>query len=172
MAIPLDPERSAAAPLVPAPRSLVQSWGAAARAVEPRHEGRVLGLLVAGAIWLWLSLVDVLVGAPFHTFDALGGVLTFTAVHVALCLVYGAIVTGLMHAAEQEPSIIMAMIFGGVLFVTACAMGTVVLSHLALPDLPWVRLFGGSVVGSIVTLAWLHEVHPLAQVLHASEAEH
>jgi hypothetical protein len=152
--------------------ALAMSWGTAARAVQPRHEGTVLGLLVAAAIWLWLALVDALLGTPFHTVEALGGVAVFTVAHVALCLLYGKIVAGLMHAAERAPSVIMAMVFGAVLFQTACAMGTVVLAHLALPDLAWVRLFGGSVVGSIVTVAWLHEAHPLGEVLHASEAEH
>jgi hypothetical protein len=150
----------------------VHSWGAAARAVEPRHEGRVLGLLVAAAIWMWVSLVDVLVGAPFHTFHAFGGVLTFTAVHVALCLLYGAIVAGLIHAATRAPSVIMAMIFGGILFMTACAMATVVLARVAPVTLPWLRLFGGSVIAGSVTLAWLEATHPLAELLHASEAEH
>lgn len=154
------------------PRVLAIAWRDTARAVDARHEGTVLGLLVAAAIWLWISLVDALLGDPFHTFRAFGGVAVFTVAHVALCVVYGKIVAGLIHAAERAPSVIMAMVFGAVLFQTACAMFTVVLGHVALPELPWVRLFGGSVVGSIVTFAWLHEAHHLGALLHASEAEH
>ena len=44
-------------------------------------EGARLGLLVATSIWIWLALVDAVVGQPFHTFRVLGGVVTFTTLH-------------------------------------------------------------------------------------------
>src|SRR5437762_11190431 len=42
------------------------------------REGARLGLVVATSIWVWLAVVDAVVGEPFRTFTWLGGVALVT----------------------------------------------------------------------------------------------
>ncbi|HTD69912.1 MAG TPA: hypothetical protein VK647_05625, partial [Gemmatimonadales bacterium] len=55
------------------------------------REGVILGLVVATGIWVWIALVDVIVGEPLRTFAVLGGVARFTTLHYVFCLVYGVV---------------------------------------------------------------------------------
>jgi len=48
------------------------------------REGAQLGLIVATSVWVWVALVDLIVGEPFHTFAVLGGIVTFTVLHYLL----------------------------------------------------------------------------------------
>jgi hypothetical protein len=47
------------------------------------REGAQLGVIVATSVWIWVALVDLLVGEPFHTFLVLGGIVVFTLLHCA-----------------------------------------------------------------------------------------
>jgi len=38
------------------------------------REGAILGAVVGTGIWVWIALVDAVVGEPFRTFAVLGGV--------------------------------------------------------------------------------------------------
>jgi hypothetical protein len=156
-----------------APNHEAARWAAWPRpsGLSARREGVVLGLLVAAAIWWWLAVVDLVAGYPMYTFQAFGGVVPFTVAHVTLCVIYGIVVASMAQAAERTPSVVMALIFGAILFQTACAMVTAMLSQVVPVDLAWVRLFGGSLVGSGVTFAWLHRTHRLGDVLHEAERE-
>ena len=132
------------------------------------REGTTLGIIVATAIWVWLVVVDAVAGQPFQTFAALGGVTVFTLVHYLLNIVYGVVIVSAVHGAAREPSVALALVFGLVTFEIAVAMLTVLLSHLGLGELAWIRIFGGSVVGVAVALFVLSRRHPLAsQVRHA-----
>jgi hypothetical protein len=132
------------------------------------REGTMLGIIVATAIWVWLVVVDAVAGRPFETFAALGGITVFTVVHYLLNIVYGVVIVSAVHGAAREPSVVLALVFGLVTFEIALAMLTVLLSHLGLGELAWVRIFGGSLVGVAVALFLLSRRHPLAsQLRHA-----
>jgi hypothetical protein len=135
------------------------------------REGTTLGIIVATAIWVWLVVVDAVAGQPFQTFAALGGITVFTVVHYLLNIVYGVVIVSAVHGATREPSVALALVFGLVTFEIALAMLTVLLSHLGLGELAWVRIFGGSLVGAAVALFLLSRRHPLAsQLRHADHS--
>ena len=136
------------------------------------REGTTLGIIVATAIWVWLAVVDAVAGQPFHTFATLGGITVFTVVHYLLNIVYGVVIVSAVHGAAREPSVALALVFGLVTFEIALAMLTVLLSHLGLGELAWVRIFGGSVVGVAVALFLLSRRHPLASQLRHADHRH
>ena len=96
------------------------------------REGARLGLAVATSIWIWLAVVDAVVGEPFRTFTVLGGVALFTAMHYLLNVVYGAVIVAAIHGAAREPSLVMAVAFGFPIVEFVFALVTVLLSHLGL----------------------------------------
>lgn len=138
---------------------------------DTRREGARLGLIVATAIWLWIAVVDAISGRPFHTAHALGGVVAFTAVHYALCLTYGVVLVAAVHGAAREPSLVFALIFGGILFQVAFAMLTTLLAAIALGSAAWLPIFGGSLIGAAIAFALLARSHPVALYLRRAEAE-
>src|SRR4051794_32419732 len=79
---------------------------------DTRREGVRLGIIVATTTWIWVALVDAVMRQPFHTFDALGGVAVFTAMHYLLNIVYGMILLSAVHGSERTPSLILAAVFG------------------------------------------------------------
>jgi hypothetical protein len=135
------------------------------------REGAQLGLLVATGIWLWLAVVDALTGQPFHTFRVLGGVVSFTALHYLLNLVYGIAIVSLIHGAEREPSLVIAAGAGFVVIELAFVMLTVLLSHAGLGELAWVRILGGNLIGAAIGWGILRRTHPLRQELREAEVE-
>ncbi len=136
------------------------------------REGTALGIVVATAIWVWLALVDAFVGHPFETFTALGGITVFTVVHYLLNIVYGIVMVSAVHGAEREPSLALALAFGLVTLEIAIAMITVLLSHLGLGELAWLRIFTGSLVGAATALLVLSRHHPLAAQLRDADHRH
>jgi hypothetical protein len=136
-----------------------------------RREGVRLGLIVATATWLWIAALDAALGRPFHTFLALGGIVAFTAIHYALCVLYGVVLVSAVHGAEREPSLVLALIFGGILFQVAFAMLTASLAVTALGNVAWLGIFGGSLIGTSTAFVLLTRTHPVAVYLHRAEAE-
>jgi hypothetical protein len=126
---------------------------------------------MATTTWAWIALVDSVVGAPFHTFAVLGGIVAFTALHVALNVVYGIAIMSTIHASRRTPSLIIGAIFMYLTFEFMFAMGTILLSHLGLGDLAWLRIFGASLVGSAVAFVLIAKSHPLAARLREAEQE-
>ncbi|HZI22684.1 MAG TPA: hypothetical protein VFD76_09200 [Gemmatimonadales bacterium] len=135
------------------------------------REGTRLGLVVATTIWLWLAAVDSVVGQPFHTFAVLGGVALFTGVHYALNWLYAVLIVWAIHGAAREPSLVMGVGFGFVIIEFGFAMLTVLLSHLGLGELAWVRILGGNLVGATVASILLLRTHPLGRQIRAAEAQ-
>jgi hypothetical protein len=132
------------------------------------REGTTLGIIAATTIWVWLVVVDAIAGQPFQTFAALGGITVFTVVHYLLNIGYGLAIVSAVHGAAREPSLALAVVFGVVMLEIAIAMLTVLLSHLGLGELAWIRILGGSLVGVGMTLVVLSRRHPLAaQLRHA-----
>ena len=136
------------------------------------REGTTLGIIVATTIWVWLVVVDAIAGQPFQTFAALGGITVFTVVHYLLNIVYGMAIVSAVHGAAREPSLALALVFGVVMLEIAIAMLTVLLSHLGLGELAWVRILGGSLVGVTMTLVVLSRRHPLGAQLRYADHDH
>lgn len=134
------------------------------------REGVRLGLIVAVCTWTWLALVDAIAGQPFRTFDVLGGIGFFTAVHILLNLAYALALLSIVHGAAREPALIFALIFGGIMMQFAFAMASAMLSHV-LGGVAWVLIFGGSVIGAAIAFVLLARTHPLAAELREAEAE-
>ena len=135
------------------------------------REGVTLGLVVATGTWGWLAAVDALAGEPFRTFTLLGGVGLFTAAHYLLNVAYGVVFVSCIHGAAREPSLMIGGMFGLVVVETGFAMATVLLSHLGLGALAWVRIFGGSLLGVVIAIALLSHSHPLAAALRQAETD-
>ena len=133
------------------------------------REGATLGIAVATGIWVWLATVDAVAGQPFETFAALGGVIVFTVVHYLLNIVYGVVLVSAVHGTSREPSLALALVFGIVAFEIALVMLTVLLSHLGLGELAWIRIFGGSLVGLVIALVVVSRRHPLARQLRYAD---
>lgn len=135
------------------------------------REGLTLGLAVATAIWVWIALVDVVVGQPFRTFTLLGGIAGFTVMHYLLNAAYGIVIVSAVHNAVHAPSAIFGLGFGFLIFEFAFAFLTVGLSNVGLGDLAWLRIFGGNLVGVAVAVVILTRRHPLVALLHEAENE-
>jgi len=135
------------------------------------REGVRLGIIVATTIWLWVLLVDAVTGEPFHTFDALGGVAVFTAMHYLLNILYGVVLLSAVHGAERTPSLILAVVFGVLIFETAMAMLTIILAQTRLGSAAWAGVFGGSLIATALAWLLLARTHPLAAYLHRAEEE-
>jgi hypothetical protein len=134
-------------------------------------EGTLLGLVVATTIWIWLAGVDALVGQPFRTFTVLGGVVQFTLLHYLLNVAYGIAIVSAIHGAAREPSLVMGVAFGFFILEFGFVMLTILLSHLGLGRLAWVRILGGNVVGAALAAILLFRTHPLAQGVRQAEAQ-
>lgn len=135
------------------------------------REGAWLGVLVASCIWIWIALIDVLVGQPFQTFELLGGVAVGTMAHYALNILYGIVLVSAVRGSERAPSLMIALVFGLVMMEVAFAMLTIMLGQAGLGSLAWIRIFGGSLLGLAIALALLSRRYPLATRLHEAEEE-
>jgi hypothetical protein len=142
---------------------------AVARTHDAVREGVRLGLIVATTIWIWLAAVDAIVGEPFRTFTVLGGVGLFTVLHYVFNVVYAVVIVWAIHGAAREPSLAVAVAFGFFIVEFGFAMLTVLLSHLGLGELAWVRILGGNLIGAVVAFVLLFRAHPLARELKAAD---
>ena len=146
-----------------------------ASAALSRHdalrEGIRLGLVVATGVWIWLAVVDAIAGEPFRTFKVLGGIAVFTGAHYLLNLAYAVIIVAGIHIAAREPSLVGVLGFLCMVVEFALIMVTILLSHLGLGDLAWVRIFGGSLIGAAIAIMILARGHPLAAALRRAERE-
>lgn len=145
--------------------------------LQPPHchsalrEGVRLGLIIATATWLWVALIDAVLGQPFRTFTALGGIATFTVMHYLLNITYAVVVLAVIHSAERAPSLIIAVIFGVLMLEGGIAMMTNLVAQAAVGDVAWIGIFGGSLIATGIAMALLVRTHPLATYLHQAEEE-
>jgi hypothetical protein len=135
------------------------------------REGIKLGLVIATSIWIWIAVVDALAGEPFRTFTVLGGIAQFTVLHYVLNLAYGVVIVAAVHSAAREPSLIGVLGFVFVVFEFAFVMVTLLLSHLGLGHLAWVRIFGGSLIGAAIAIMIVARGHPLLATLRQAESD-
>ncbi len=135
------------------------------------REGVILGAVVGTGIWVWIALVDAVVGEPFHTFSALGGTVRFTTLHYLLCLTYGVAAVSVVHAAARQASLIVGAAFAFFLLEFGFVMVSAILSQTGLGNLAWARILGGNIVGATLTILILWRRHPLAQEFRDGTAE-
>jgi len=135
------------------------------------REGVILGAVVGTGIWVWIALVDAIVGEPFRTFFVLGGVARFTTLHYVLCLAYGVVAVSVAHAAQREATLIVGAAFAFFLLELGFVMVSAILSQVGLGGLAWARILGGNIVGVALTLLILWRRHPLAQEFRDGTAE-
>jgi hypothetical protein len=126
------------------------------------REGIRLGLVIATSIWIWIAVVDALSGEPFRTFTVLGGIAQFTVLHYVLNVAYGVAIVAGVHTAAREPSLTGVLWFVFVVVEFAFVMVTILLSHVGLGALAWLRIFGGSLVGAAIAIFILSRRHRLA----------
>ena len=135
------------------------------------REGARLGFIVATSVWVWVALVDLIVGEPFHTFAVLGGIVVFTLLHYILHIAYGVAIVSGIHGVAREPRLAIALAFGFVILEIALALITVLLSQMGLGSLAWLRIFGGNVVGVAVAFRLLSRGHRLREALRKAERQ-
>jgi hypothetical protein len=135
------------------------------------REGVRLGFYVATSIWIWLALLDAIVGEPFHTFHVLGGVLFFTMMHYVLNIAYGTALVAVLNSMLRQPSLIGAVTMGFLIIEFGFAMITILFSHVGLGELAWLRVFGGNLVGLAVAFLVLRRKYPLETMLRYNEDE-
>ncbi|HYT05548.1 MAG TPA: hypothetical protein VEM13_11795 [Gemmatimonadales bacterium] len=143
--------------------------------MPPKHnalrEGAQLGFIVAAAIWLWLVIVDAIAGQPFRTFAVLGGLALFTVLHCLLNVVYAVVIVSTIHRAMREPSLLIALAFGFFIVEFAFVMLTMLLAHVGLGQLAWVRILGGNLIRAAIGFVILYRTHPLQEELRRAEDE-
>jgi len=135
------------------------------------REGARLGFIVATSIWIWLAVVDAVVGQPFRTFTVLGGLGLFTILHYLFNLTYGVVIVSAVHGAVREPSLVIGMAFGFLIIEFAFVMVTVLLSHMGLGDLAWARILGGNLIGVAIAFVILSRRHRLRDEVRQAEEE-
>ena len=135
------------------------------------REGARLGFIVATSIWIWLAVVDAVVGQPFRTFTVLGGFGLFTILHYLFNLTYGVVIVSAVHGAVREPSLVIGMAFGFLIIEFAFVMVTVLLSHMGLGDLAWARILGGNLIGVAIAFVILSRRHRLRDELRQAQEE-
>ncbi len=136
----------------------------------PLPEGLRLGLIAGTATWLWIALVDIAFGQPFHTFELLGGIVAYTAVHYLLNIVCWVAVVAAVRGADRTPSAVFGLIFCLIILEVAVAMiANLLAEHIG--SVAWVGIFGGSLIASAIGIVLLARAHPLVQYLHVAEEE-
>lgn len=125
------------------------------------REGIKLGLVIATSIWIWIAVVDVLTGEPFRTFRVLGGIGQFTVLHYVLNIAYGMAIVAVVHRTAYEPSIAAVLWFVLLVIEFAFVMATILLSHVGLGALAWLRIFAASLIGLALALLLLSRRHRL-----------
>jgi hypothetical protein len=135
------------------------------------REGAVLGLLAATVIWLWIAIVDAVTGQSFRTLSLLGGPVGFTVGLYLLNVAYGVVLVRGIHGAEREPSLLIGVALLSFVVELVIVFVTILLSHVGLGELAWLRILGANVVGTLATLLFLARRHRLGEILHAEERE-
>jgi hypothetical protein len=125
------------------------------------REGTKLGLVIATGIWMWIALVDALAGDPFRTFRLLGGIAQFTLLHYTLNVAYGMALVAVVHRTAYEPSLAAVLWFVLLVIEFAFVMVTILLSHVGLGTLAWLRIFAASLIGLALALLLISRRHRL-----------
>ena len=171
------------------PNALLRNPGPPAPAAAPPHarstrrapprlsEGVRAGLIGATAIWLWLLAVDVIAGPPLHTPGTIGGgllgimlpgahtalwadVLAFTLMHYALWALFGTLIVRAIVVDGRPPGVLLWAITILVLLQLVFLGITEILAQTTLRRYAWPAIFGGNLVGWLLTGLYLLRRHP------------
>jgi hypothetical protein len=139
---------------------------------DTQREGIRLGLILGVTTWLWIAVLDIATGQPFHSFAALGGIVVFTVIHLLLNVLYGITLISVIHSAQRAPSVMMGLIFVGITFEGAFAMFTnILVETTTLGNGAWLRIFVGNAIASVIAVMLLARTHPLLEYVHRAEHE-
>jgi hypothetical protein len=148
------------------------------RHTSPRlREGVRAGLLGATGIWIWLFIVDVITGRLLYTPGRIGrdllgiifpgvhtplwaDVLAFTLVHYALWALVGTLIVRAIAADARTPGVLLLVVFVLILLQLGFVGWTEILNETALRGSAWWAIFGGSLVGWLITGLYLRRHHP------------
>lgn len=125
------------------------------------REGITFGLVIATSIWMWIALVDALAGDPFWTFRLLGGIAQFTVLHYVLNVVYAMAVVAVVHRTADEPSLAGVLWFVLLVIEVAFVFVTILLSHVGLGTLAWLRICAASLIGLALAILLISRRHRL-----------
>ncbi len=142
------------------------------------REGLVTGLLGAAAVAVWYLVVDAAAGRPFHTPNALGGVLFrgdaspgardvvpalvagFTVVHLIALAVIGVVLTQVVHLASRNLALRMGLWIGLVVSFCLTTGLTYMLTAATGEAFPLWSVIGGAFVAVLVMGGYLWRRHP------------
>ena len=142
------------------------------------REGLKTGFLGAAAVAVWYLVVDTAAGRPFHTANALGGVVFrgdaspnargvvptlvagFTVIHVVAFAVIGVVLTQVVHLASRNLALRMGLWIGLVVAFCFTAGLTYMLTAATGEVLPLWSVIGGALVAVLVMGWYLWRRHP------------
>ena len=154
------------------------------RPLEPAHstirEGVVTGGLGALGVALWFLLVDGIAGRPLHTPALLGAMVlrtpdpiaaaegpdrlmyaaVYTPIHFILFVLFGVLVTLLMHRARKQPSLLMLALMLFAVFEVGFTGLVALLGQTALGDLAWYQVAIGNLIAVILMGWYVWRRHP------------
>jgi len=148
------------------------SIGSTRAAHSTVREGVRIGLIIGAVTWLWLAGLDFVMREPFQTIQSLGGFVRFTLTHFSLCIGYGLAIMSAIHGSMKEPTVMLALIFCTILFLTACVVVTAILANVGVGPLPWVKFLLGSMMATVLTYALVSRDHQMRDLYRAATAYH
>lgn len=158
------------------------------------REGALIGLIGGVAVALWYLILDSIAGEPFRTLDALGrillagdrapamtrlhpgAILGYAALHFAMFVVIGIVLTGLVHLVIRERVLRMGLWLAFVLAFAWLVFHAYLLTPLSGYRAPWGTIVGGAVIGVAAMALTVWRTHPelrrsLREVPLADEVE-
>lgn len=146
------------------PGVLVGSWGGVL------GEGVVAGLLGAGAVALWFLVIDFVQGEPLQTPNVLGtaflradpgtpAVLLYSAVHVAVFVIFGVVASLLIAGAERDPMLVFALVILFTAFEVFFFGALIIGATWVLDELPAWQILVGNVLAAAVMLGYFFKTH-------------
>jgi hypothetical protein len=142
------------------------------------REGAIAGLLGTVANAAWFLVLDAAAGRPLHTPNALGkvllggdvnpgvreiapeAVLGFTALHLAVFVLGGIVLTKLVHLAARTPALRMGLWLGLVVFFCLLAGLIYMLSVSTGERVPFWSAAGGNLLALGAMVWYLWRRHP------------
>ena len=143
------------------------------------REGVIAGLIGATVIAIWFLIIDLIAGRPLFTPETLGRavldvfgtragpsgtavpVILYTIVHYAAFIVFGIIAAAFVHAAKQEPSVLLGFFMLFVAFEIGFHGFVALLQRAtALGTLAWYQIMVGNILAAVAMGMYLWRVNP------------
>lgn len=142
------------------------------------REGLFTGLIGAAVVAIWFLVLDMVVGRLLFTPAALGSalflgaespeavqitagmVLGYTVLHLLTFAVIGVVFATLVSRAEENPSLMMALVLLFVASVTLSIGAMAILASWVLAELSWWGIAIGNLLAAVAMAAFLWKRHP------------